>query len=212
MTAINTEYRSNPLLATKLFVPKLRSAIIHRNRLTDKLDNGLSGRLTLLCASTGFGKTTLLIDWVSTSTRPVAWVSLDRTENDPTRFFNYLIGAMQKAAKTLGKSTQTMLETNETFPVESITANLINEISEARTKLLLILDDFHAIENPDVYRIIEFLLDNMPDNMHLAISSRADPPFPVSRLKVQNQVTEIRSADLCFSPAEISFFSMKSWN
>lgn len=203
---INSDYRSYPLLTTKLFIPKLRSATIHRNRLTEKLDNGLESKLTLVCAPAGFGKTTLLVDWISKSTRPVAWVSLDQTENDPVRFFKYLTGALQTIEKDLGNSTRSMLDVNEGFPIESFAANLISDISEFKTDFLLILDDFHVIDNPNVYKAAEFILDNMPENMHLVISSRVDPPFPITRMKVQNQVTEIRPVDLSFNLEEISSF------
>lgn len=209
MITINTEYRSYPLLATKLFIPKLRSAIINRNRLTDRLNDGLQNKLTLICAPAGFGKTTLLIDWISKNNWPVAWVSLDQTESDPLCFIKYLTGALQTIEKNIGESTQSMLEAPGDFHIEPIIMNLINDVSNIDNEFLLVLDDFHVIDSQQVYKIIEFILDHSPENMHIAISTRVDPPFPITKLKVRNQITEIRTSELCFKPAEISsFFSL----
>lgn len=204
--AINTDYTSYPLLTTKLFVPKLRSAIIHRNRLTDKLDRGLESKLTLVCAPAGFGKTTVLVDWISKGNRPVAWVSLDKTESDPICFIQYLTGALKRIEKDIGESTISMINATKGVSAEAIAMNLISEILEINTDFSVVLDDFHVIDNQDVYRIVELILDNMPDNMHLAISTRIDPPFPVSRMKVQNQIAEIRASDLCFTEEETAAF------
>ncbi len=206
MITINTEYRSYPLLATKLFIPKLRSSIINRNRLTDRLNDGLQNKLTLICAPAGFGKTTLLIDWISKSNRPAAWISLDKTESDPLCFLKYLSGALQTIEKDIGKSTLTMLEAHESLSLESIAMNLISEISEIDKEFLIVLDDFHVIDNQHVYKIVELILEYIPENMHLAIATRADPPLLLSRLKVRNQLTEIRSSDLCFTADETASF------
>ncbi len=206
MTAINIDNRSYPLLTTKLFIPKLRSAIIHRNRLTNKLDSGLESKLTLVCAPAGFGKTTLLVDWISNGNRPVAWVSLDQTESDPICFIQYLTGALKKIKENIGESTISMINATKGISTEAIAMNLISEILEIHNDFSMVLDDFHIIDNQDVYRIVELILDNMPDNMHLAISTRIDPLLPISRMKVRNQITEIRASDLCFTEDEIAAF------
>jgi len=203
---INTEYRPTALIATKLSVPGMRSAIIHRNRLTDKLDSGLAGKLTLVSAPAGFGKTTLLTDWISRISRPVAWISLDRTENDPVCFLRYLSSALKSVNDTIAQRTDILLNSAGQISIESVVINLINEIENTDSEFLLVLDDFHVVENPKVHKTVASLIDYMPEHMHLAISTRADPVLPVSRLKVRNQLTEIRYADLCFNPDETASF------
>ena len=206
MTAIDSEYTSNPLLATKLFIPRQRSAIIHRNRLTSALENGLDSKLTLVCAPAGFGKTTLLVDWISRGNRPAAWVSLDQTESDPICFIQYVTGALKRIQKNIGERTISMIHAVKGISAEAIAMNLVSELLEINIDFSLVLDDFHVIDNQGVYKIVKRLLDNMPDNMHLVISTRIDPPFPVSRMKVRNQITEIRTSDLCFTEDEIAAF------
>jgi LuxR family maltose regulon positive regulatory protein len=196
------------LLSTKLHIPHLRQNAVSRPRLLEKLlgRRQQTGSLVLVSGPPGFGKTTLLSEFVGKFHKPVAWVSLDRGDNDPIRFWTYLITALQSIHPEIGQSALALLHSPQSFPEETIPTLLINDIAEIPDTVVLILDDYHVIENVDIHAAINFLLDHMPDNAHLIFSTRVDPPWPLARFRARGQLLEIRSADLRFTVEETSMF------
>ncbi len=194
------------LLQTKLFTPKVKSKIVSRPRLLQKLSSGTQGALTLITASPGSGKTTLLSDWIEEINPAVAWLSLDRGENDPGRFLAYVISSLQTIAEGLGDALLAMLLSPQPPDTESVLPPLLNEISLIDSDFVMVLDDYHVIDSTDVATIVAFLLENMPQQMHLIIATREDPDLPVARLRAGGQLTEIRVADLQFTIDEASEF------
>jgi LuxR family maltose regulon positive regulatory protein len=196
------------LLATKLHRPHPTPNLVARPRLTQRLDEGLRNghRLFLVVAPAGYGKTTLVTDWLDRTDIPSAWLSLDEADNDPLRFFTYVVAALQK---TLGpKLTQPH---PEAFPMtpqspESFVSLLINDLTAVDRPILLALDDYHLITTAPVQEAMAFLLRRAPPNLHLAVLTRADPPFPLPRLRVRERMTEIRERDLRFTPEEMTAF------
>ena len=197
-----------PILATKLFIPAGRPQLIYRHRLVEHLNAGLAARrrLTLIAAPAGFGKTTLLCDWIARSQRAAAWLSLDEDDNDPARFVLYVVAALQTLDPQLGTEARGLLETQPRPPVEMILTALINAIAQSPHSLLLVLDDYHLIEVGASHAALAFLLDHLPPQLHLALASRADPPLPLARLRARGALTELRAADLRFQPDEAASF------
>jgi LuxR family maltose regulon positive regulatory protein len=196
------------LLATKLHRPRPTSNLVARPRLTDRLDEGLRNghRLFLVVAPAGYGKTTLVTDWLDKTGIPSAWLSLDEADNDPLRFFTYVVAALQK---TLGPELTQPLP--EAFPMmpqspEALVLPLINDLAAVEQPILLVLDDYHVITAGPVQEAMAFLLRRAPPNLHLVVLTRADPPFPLPRLRVRERMTEIRDRDLRFAPEEMAAF------
>jgi len=194
------------LLHTKLFIPRPRKNLVARPRLVDCLNEGLDKRLTLIAAPAGFGKTTLLSEWIAQSPRCVTWLSLDETDNDPSRFWTYFIASLQSLSPQLGANALALLQSSTAPAVTSILAILINELSVFQDAFAIVLDDYHVIEANTVHEALAFLIDRMPGNMQLVITSRVDPPLPLSRLRVRDQLTEIRASDLRFTTEEAAAF------
>ena len=199
---------STPILATKLYVPSPRAKIVLRPRLIERLNEGLSAgrKLTLISASAGFGKTTLISEWIANCGRPVAWLSLDEGENDPVRFLVYLIAAVQTIVPKIGDGVLGVLQSPQPPPTESILTTLINEITTIPDNFIFILDDYHIIDSKPVDNALTFLLEHLPSQMHLVIATREDPHLPLSRLRARGQMTELRAADLRFTPSEAAEF------
>ena len=197
---------SMPLLATKLYIPTPRPKVVNRPRLIERLNEGLHRKLTLISAPAGFGKTTLVGDWVAGCDRPVAWLSLDGGDNDPNRFLTYLVAALQTIAPTLGEGVLRVLQSPQPPPTESILTALLNEITTLPDSIVLVLDDYHVIDAKPVDQALTFLLEHLPPQMHLVIATREDPPLPLARLRVRDQLTELRATDLRFTPAEAAIF------
>jgi LuxR family maltose regulon positive regulatory protein len=193
-----------PILATKLYVPPPRANLVLRPRLIERLNEGLSAtrKLTLISAAAGFGKTTLVSEWVAGCERLVAWLSLDEGDNDPTRFLTYLVAALQMIAASIGKGVLAILQSPQPAPIESILIALLNEITTVPDNLVLVLDDYHVIDAKPVENALAFLLEHLPPQMHLVIATREDPHLPLARLRARGQLTELRAADLRFTPAE----------
>ena len=178
---------TTPLLTTKLYIPPirpdpstgLRTRLVSRPRLIEQLNAGLLFRhkLALISAPAGFGKTTLLSEWVAGCGRPVAWVSLDKGDNDPTRFWSYLSAALQKAQSGIGETALTMLRSTPPPAIEAILTTLINEITKRSLGLALVLDDYQMIKEQSIHETLAFLLDHLPPQMHLVIATRIDPPL-----------------------------------
>jgi len=180
------------------------------------LNEGLAAgrKLTLVSASAGFGKTTLVSAWVAGCGRPVAWLSLDEGDNDPTRFLTYLVAALQTLVlgkaegirPEIGAAVLGALQSPQPPPIESLLTALLNEIAALTDSFILVLDDYHALDSTAVDELLAFLVEHEPAQMHLAIITREDPALPLARLRAGSQLTEIRTADLRFTPAEAAEF------
>ena len=194
------------LLRTKLFIPKSHPEIIERPDLTARLDEGLQCKLILISAPAGFGKTTLLSSWLENIALQPAWLSLDQRDNDPARFWAYLIVALQSIQPDLGHDTLALLQAPQPPPIENIITELINEISKISEDFLLVLDDVHSIQQESIFSGLEFLIDHMSPQMHLVLSSRKDPQLPLALLRVRRELIELRAEDLRFTPEEAAAF------
>ncbi len=188
-----------PLLETKFYVPKWRRGLVPRPRLSDRLNRGAESKLTLVSAPAGFGKTTLLADWlaaVAVDGRTMTWLSLDQSDNHPASFWTYLIAALQTAEPHIGASAISLLQSPQPPPIEAVLTLLLNELGGMSTDLVLVLDDYHVVDARDIHDGMVFLLDHLPPRPHLVIASRADPPLPLARLRARGELVEIRAADL----------------
>jgi LuxR family maltose regulon positive regulatory protein len=174
--------------------------------LIERLNEGITGKLILICAPAGFGKTTILSDWVRQINMPVAWLSLDKEDNELSRFLVYLISALQTIEDGLGKTVQVMLQTPQPLPIESILTELINEVTTLSQDFILILDDYHVVEDNTIHEALTFLLDNLPPAMHLVITSRSDPLLQIPSLRAKGQITELRIENLRFTTQETTRF------
>ncbi|MES0361772.1 MAG: LuxR C-terminal-related transcriptional regulator [Anaerolineales bacterium] len=196
----------NLLLNTKLYIPKHRLGLVQRSRLTDRLNSGLPQKLALVSAPAGFGKTTLVSEWVHQQERPAAWLSLDEADNDLTRFLSYFVAALQRIETDTGASILSLLQSTQSPPIEAILTFLINEIAAISDNFVLILDDYHLITDQSIHDALGFILDHLPPNMHLVLIGRVDPPISLSRLRVQGEMNEIRTNDLRFTENEAASF------
>jgi LuxR family maltose regulon positive regulatory protein len=196
----------SPLLTTKLLVPQLRAPRVARPRLLARLDRGLGGKLTLVSAPAGFGKSTLVSEWLQEGRRPCAWFSLDEADNEPTRFLAYVGASLGRIDTDWGQVIQTALCTPQLESPQAIAAALINEIAASQLEFVFVLDDYHVISSSVIHELLTFLLDHLPPRMHLVLVTRADPPLPLARLRAGNQLTEIRADRLRFSGEETASF------
>jgi len=208
------------LLHTKLFIPPARPNLIPRPQLIERLNQSLQlgHRLALISAPAGFGKTTLVSEWVASSERPAAWLSLDDADSDSTRFLAYLVAALQTIVPNIGDGVLGMLQSPQPPQTESILTALLNEITTIPDNFVLVLDDYHVIDaklvdastsddaSTNVDGALTFLLEHLPPQMHLVIATREDPNLPLARLRVRGQLTELRVSDLRFSPSEAAEF------
>src|SRR6266566_871506 len=197
---------STSILATKLYIPRLRPNVVLRPRLLERLNEGLHRKLTLIAAPAGFGKTTLISAWVAGCDRQVAWLSLDKGESDPTLFLTYLVAALQTIAPTIGEGVSGVLQSPQPPLTESILTALLNEITTIPDNFVLVLDDYHVIDAKPVDQALTYLVDHLPPQMHLVIATREDPPLPLARLRVGGHLTEVRAGDLRFTPSEAAEF------
>jgi len=207
----NTPLDTSPqplLLTTKLYLPPARANLVPRSRLTQRLDEGLTRKLTLISAPAGFGKTTLLSEWIPHSQWCVTWVSLDEGDNDSARFWSYFIAGLQRLNPDLGETALSLFQSSQPPSLELCLTTLLNEVAIFPEPFALVLDDYHVIENSLLHEAITFLLDHLPPQLHLFITTRADPPLPLSRLRGREQLTELRAGDLRFTPDEaMAFFN-----
>jgi LuxR family maltose regulon positive regulatory protein len=193
---------TEPLLATKLHIPKLTVGLVPRPHLYDRLDEGMTRKLTLISAPTGFGKSTLVTGWLSESDHPAAWLSLDQGDNDPVRFWMYLVTAIQTLQQEIGVEARQIVTAPQLRRIEPVAISLINDISKLAPDLIVVLDDYHVIEAEMVDEGLGYLLEHQPPNLHIVLITRADPSISLARLRVQNQLIEIRAQDLQFSTEE----------
>jgi LuxR family transcriptional regulator, maltose regulon positive regulatory protein len=192
------------MLLTKLHIPSTGNNLVQRPMLYEKLNQGMSCKLILISAQAGFGKTTLLCDWIKEQQILTAWYSLDKGDNDPVEFLTYIISAIQNIQKDFGQSALNLLHSPNKPSNPSITGLLINEILQIKQNFLLVLDDFHLITNNEIIELLSYFIEHIPDNIHIAILTRSDPSLPIARLRSQHHVLELRSADLSFSANDIS--------
>jgi LuxR family maltose regulon positive regulatory protein len=206
---------SAPILLTKLFVPAVRPELVSRPHLIEQLNHGLDRKLTLISAPAGFGKTTLATEWLlsqgddASSPFFVGWISLDDGDNDGVRFLTYLITALNRIPgleSEIGSGALAMLQAPQPPPPETILIALINEITLLSEKIVLVLDDYHLIDSHPVHDSLNYLIENLPSQLHLVITTREDPPIQISRLRARGQLTELRAIDLRFTLSETAEF------
>lgn len=205
---------TDSILATKLYRPPVRPGFVPRPRLSARLSAGLARKLTLISAQAGFGKTTLLSDWAAASERPVAWLSLDEADNDPVRFWSYVVAGLQTLQRNhgsqirrgLGQTALAMLRSTRPPTIEVVLTDLINEMAEPVVPAVLVLEDYHLISAGAIHSAMLFFLENLPPQVHLILSTRKDPPWPLARLRARGQISEIRAADLRFTRDETARF------
>src|SRR6266550_7856121 len=200
------------LLVTKFTIPPVRSVLLQRSHLLTVLDQSRSVPLTLLSASAGFGKTTLLSAWANQSTSQVAWLTLDEQDNDPTRFWAYVIAALRHSGSPVGEATLALLHSSQPALLTSALTGLINELAALAQDTALILDDYHLIREQAIHESLQFMLDHLPPCLHLLLASRADPQLPLARLRARGQVVEIRETDLRLSGEEAARFLTQIMN
>jgi LuxR family maltose regulon positive regulatory protein len=220
------------ILATKLFVPPLRSNVVARPRLIERLQAGAQGRLILLSAPAGFGKTTLLCEWIADcrlqiadynasnlhlqstiynlQSPRVAWVSLDAGDADPVQFWIYVVTALDQLYPRAGTVALAALQSPQPPPIEALLTPLLNALSSMPHEAILILDDYHVIAAPAIHQALSFLIEHLPPRLHLVIATRSDPPLPLTRLRARGELTELRATDLRFSGEEAAAFLIGS--
>ena len=194
------------LLRTKTILPPARPKRVQRSRLLDQMEEGWLRALTLVVAPAGSGKTTLAVDWAHTSLHPCAWLSLDADDQAPERFLSYLIQAVQSVQEYAGQSALALMHSGQRIPLEVILSTFINDLSQIPFDFSVILDDFHACDEPEIDYIIDFILKNRPPCLHLVVISRASPKLNLPRLRATDQVVDITAADLRFTEQEIRRF------
>jgi LuxR family maltose regulon positive regulatory protein len=197
---------STTILSTKLYVPLPRPNTIRRPDLIERLNKGTCRELTLIAAPAGFGKTTLVSEWAAVSERPVAWLSLDEGDSEPTRFLAYVVAALQTIDASIGRGVLGLLQSPQPPPTESIVTALLNEVTTTSDSVTLVLDDYHVIDSRAIDAGLAFLLDHLPPRMRLVVSTREDPRLPLARLRARGQLTELRAGELRFTSAEASEF------
>ena len=206
MTTLDT---AGPLLETKFYVPRLRRGVVARPRLSERLGRGAESKLTLISAPAGFGKTTLVAEWLAAAPagrQSVAWLSLDEADNQPVSFWTYLITALQMVVPGIGASALSLLHEPKPPPIETVLAPLLNELGAESSDIVLVLDDEHLVDARDIHAGMAFLLEHLPPRIHLMIATRADPALPLARLRGRGELVEIRAADLRFTPDEAAAY------
>lgn len=197
---------TTPILATKLHMPLSRQGRVRRLSLVQRLNEGLQGKMTLISAPAGFGKTALLCEWVAVSGRPAAWLSLDDGDNVPVRFLVHLIAAFQSVAPEIGSRILPVLQSVHPPPVDAVLSELLHDLDALPNAVILVFDDYHTLDDPQLHAAMSFLLSHLPPQLHLAVATREDPDLPLARLRAQGQLTELRAADLRFALPEVTEF------
>jgi LuxR family maltose regulon positive regulatory protein len=195
-----------PVLATKLYVPPPPPKAVLRPRLVERLEEGLHAKLTLVSAPAGFGKTSLVSAWAAGCGRPVAWLSLDETDNDSTRFLVYLVAAVRTVAPDVGEAVLAALQSAQPPSTEATLTALLNELAALPDRFVLVIDDYHVIDARPIDTAVAFLLEHLSPQLRLVIATREDPQLPLARLRGGGQLSELRVADLRFTPAEAAGF------
>jgi len=196
------------LIETKLHVPRPRHGLVLRPRLIERLSRGVRSKLMLVSAPAGFGKTTLLAEWLASTgtSASVAWVSLDDTDNEPAAFWSYVLTALQRAIPGVGASALDLLRGAGRSDVDAMLRSLLNDLGAVPSEVTLVLDDYHLVVTPEIHRSVEFLVEHLPPQVHLVVATRADPPLPLARLRGRGDLAEIRVADLRFTAGEAAAY------
>ena len=210
------------LLKTKLYIPHRRPDTVPRSLLIKQLNERIQRKLTLITAPAGYGKTNLASEWIhslqsetaetetaeATSNTRITWLSLEEADSEPIRFLSYVIAALQQGAPEIGIDALNLFEMAQSPPINTVLNELINDIAGLNYHIMLVLDDYHVISHPEIHEALHYLVEHQPHQMHLVITSREDPPLPLSRLRARGEMAEIRMHDLRFSLAETTqFFS-----
>src|SRR5436305_8619727 len=197
------------LLTTKISVPPVRLNMVTRPRLTQRMNTALRGTLTLIVAPAGWGKTTLLSAWHADARPgawPLAWVSLDEGDNDPIRFWTYVISALNPLHPGVGETPLALMYGSSSPPIGDVLASLVNALIQLPTETVLVLDDYHLIEAQPIHDALTYLVEHLPPNLHLVIASRSDPLLPLARLRARGALTELRAANLRFTTDETTTY------
>lgn len=194
------------VLATKLFAPPPRPELVPRPRLVERLNEASKVKLTLVSAPAGFGKTTLVSSWSAASTLPIAWLSLDEDDRDPLRFLQHVVWALKGIAAEVGDETTALVDSPRNLPVDQLVTRVVNDLTLIEKDVVLVLDDYHAAATSAVDELLEFLLERSPAQVHVVMTTRADPDLPLARLRARGQMTELRAEDLRFAVEEVAAF------
>lgn len=195
-----------PILSTKLHKPKPASNVVTRSQLFDVLDRGIDGKCIVVSAPAGFGKTTVITSWLETVEHAVAWLSLEESDNELSRFLRYLIAALQSIEPHIGQQILPALQSEQDLPIENVMTILLNDLTNIEQKAILVLDDYHSIDTLEIDKALTFLVDHLPNNMTLVITTREDPQLPLAKYRVRAELTELRASDLRFTKAEMHTF------
>jgi LuxR family maltose regulon positive regulatory protein len=204
------------LLTTKLTIPPRQARWVPRPRLLEQLEaelrcgDSFSRKLSLVSAPAGYGKTTLITDWLSRNEIASAWLSLDENDNDPVIFLSYLLAAFRTIQPGFGSQLGTLLQSPQRPPFEALLTPLVNEIASFSRCMVLVLDDYHLIRSAQIHQLLAFIIEHQPARLHLILATREDPLLPLARLRVRGQLLEIRQADLRFSPQETAEFFQRT--
>ena len=196
-----------PILATKLYIPPLRPNVVIRPRLLEQLNEGLHRKLILISAPAGFGKTTLVSEWVEGIERLAAWLSLDEGENDPARFLTYLVAALQTIAPNIGEGMLGVLQSPQPPPTETILTALLNDLTTLSDHFVLVLDDYHVIDATSIDQALTYLIEHLPPHMHLVIATREDPQLPLSPITCPGSIDRTACHRLTFYTSRSRRFS-----
>nr|WP_319266715.1 LuxR C-terminal-related transcriptional regulator [uncultured Draconibacterium sp.] len=198
------------MLLTKLHIPQPKEHVVHRSALFEKLNEGLNRRLILVSATAGYGKTTLVSDWILQNKIPTAWYSVDSRDNDPFEFLSLMINSIQTVNENIGSKSLNLLKSPGTAEIKYIIELLINDILSVEKEFLLVIDDLHLINRSEIFKTLSFIIEYKPQNFKIALLTRSDPPISLARLRSQNELMEIRSSDLSFNERDITdFFNRK---
>ncbi len=206
MSRARDPHGSDSVLHTKLMPPRLRASIIAREDLMERLDNGLHGKLILVSAPTGFGKTTLVSNWIASRNFPSAWVTLDENDNDPSRFWTYVVSALRTFDSAIAKSSLTLLNAPQLPSYQTFLTPLINDLTRLTGPHVLILEDFHFLTSREISDSLSFLIQNLPEALHLVLITRTHPELPLPLLRARNELLEIDTQDLRFNAQETESF------
>ena len=199
---------AGPLLATKLYIPKRRGGLVVRARLLEHLRRGVDARLTLVSAPAGFGKTTLLAEWLgemSAADSCVAWLSLDPSDNEPAVFWTYVVTALRGAVPSVGSRVLELIASSP-LSTELVLTTLLNELAAVPGEVWAVIDDYHLVDHPDIRAGMTRLLEHLPPSVHVVLGTRADPDLPLARWRARGELVEIRAGDLRFTAEEAAAY------